>query len=88
MSFDLILRRDHVATASEVFNAYIGIDKGGRLALAEVMAAGSGTLEIDAADSLVTPRSIDSNCHIDQPMSPSMRMAADFDRRQCMGMMG
>ena len=88
MSFDLILHRDHVATASEVFNAYIGIGKGGRLALAEVMAARSGSLEIDAADSLVTPRSIDSNCHINQPMPLSMRMAADFDLRHCMGMMG
>ena len=83
MSFDLFLRSYHVVTKSEVSNAYIVIGKGQSVALAEEMVAGSGTPEIDAADRLVTPRSIDSHWLIDQLMPPPMRTTADFDKRKC-----
>jgi dihydropyrimidinase len=79
MSFDLIVRRARVATASDVFSADIGISGGRIVALAEALAAGQATQEIDAAGRFVTPGGIDSHCHIDQPMLPPVRMADDFE---------
>ncbi len=79
MSFDFIVRRARVATASVVFTADIGITGGRILALAETLAAGPATQEIDAAGRFVTSGGIDSHCHIDQPMLPPVRMADNFE---------
>lgn len=79
MNFDLIVRRARVATASDIFNADIGIMNGRIVALAEELAAGSDTTEIDAAGRFVTPGGIDSHCHIDQPMPAPVRMADGFE---------
>ena len=35
--------------------------------------------EIDAAGRVVTPGGVDAHCHLDQPMTPPVRMADDFD---------
>ena len=59
MNFDLILRRAHVATAGDVFDADIGITDGRIVALAKSLAAGPNTREIDAAGRFVTPGGID-----------------------------
>ena len=76
-AFDLVLRRARVATASDVFDADIGI-RGGRIAQigADLPA---GAREIDVAGRVVTPGGVDAHCHLDQPMAPPVRMADDFD---------
>ena len=76
-SFDLVLRRARVATASDVFDADIGI-RGGRIAQIGVDLP-AGAKEIDVAGRVVTPGGVDAHCHLDQPMAPPVRMADDFD---------
>ncbi len=76
-AFDLVLRRARVATASDVFDADIGI-RGGRIAqIGDDLPAGAR--EIDVAGRVVTPGGVDAHCHLDQPMAPPVRMADDFD---------
>ena len=79
MTFDVIVRRAKVATASDLFTADIGIRDGRVVALAEARDAAPHTREIDAAGRFVTPGGIDSHCHLDQPMLPPVRMADDFE---------
>jgi dihydropyrimidinase len=75
--FDLVLRGARVATASDCFDADIGI-VGGRIAmLGQGLAA--GRQEIDVAGRVVTPGGVDAHCHLDQPMAPPVRMADNFD---------
>ena len=74
---DLVIRRACVATASDVFNADIGIAGGRIVALAQGLPAASR--ELDAAGRVVTPGGVDAHCHLDQPMAPPARMADDFD---------
>ncbi len=74
--FDLVVRRAHVATASDSFDADIGI-RGGRIVqLGTDLPA--GRREIDAAGRVVTPGGVDAHVHLDQPMAPPVRMADDF----------
>ena len=76
-AFDLVVRNARVATASDTFDADIGI-RGGRIVqLGQGLAAGAR--EIDAAGRVVTPGGVDAHCHLDQPMAPPVRMADDFD---------
>jgi len=75
--FDLVVRRARVATASDVFEADIGIRAGRIVQLGADLPAGAR--EIDAAGRVVTPGGVDSHCHLDQPMAPPLRMADDFD---------
>lgn len=76
MKLDLVVRRARVATASDVFDADIGIADGRIVAMAEALPA--APQEIDAAGRFVTPGGIDAHCHLDQPMLPPVRMADDF----------
>src|SRR5688572_15903828 len=76
-SFDLVLRRARIATASDVFDADIGI-RGGRIAQIGADLP-RGAKEIDVAGRVVTPGGVDAHCHLDQPMTPPVRMADDFD---------
>jgi dihydropyrimidinase len=76
-SFDLVLRRARVATASDVFDADIGV-RGGRIAQIGVDLP-AGAKEIDVGGRVVTPGGVDAHCHLDQPMAPPVRMADDFD---------
>ena len=76
-TFDLVIRNARVATASDTFEADIGI-VGGRIAQLG-QALGAGAREIDAAGRVVTPGGVDAHCHLDQPMEPPLRMADDFD---------
>jgi dihydropyrimidinase len=75
--YDLVIRRARVATASDTFDADIGIRDGVVVALGTGLAPGAR--EIDAAHRVVTPGGVDGHCHLDQPMAPPVRMADDFD---------
>jgi len=76
-ALDLVIRNASVATASDSFNAEIGIADG-RIALIGLKLP-SAKREIDAVGRVVTPGGVDSHVHLDQPMAPPVRMADDFD---------
>ena len=76
-AFDLVLRNARVATASDSFDADIGIT-GGRIVQLG-LGLPQGAREIDAAGRVVTPGGVDAHCHLDQPMPAPVRMADDFD---------
>ena len=76
-AFDLVVRHARVATASDVFDADIGIVDGRITMLGSGLAA--GRQEIDAAGRVVTPGGVDPHCHLDQPMDPPVRMADGFE---------
>ncbi|MDM0066224.1 dihydropyrimidinase [Variovorax sp. J31P207] len=75
--FDLVVRNARVATASDTFDADIGI-VGGRIVQLG-LGLPPGRREIDAAGAFVTPGGVDAHCHLDQPMEAPVRMADDFD---------
>ncbi len=74
---DLVVRRARVATASDVFEADIGV-RGGRIVQLGTHLP-EGLRNIDAAGRVVTPGGVDAHCHLDQPMAPPVRMADDFE---------
>jgi dihydropyrimidinase len=74
---DLVVRNARVATASDTFDADIGIRAGRIVQLGVGLPA--GRREIDATGRFVTPGGVDAHCHLDQPMAPPLRMADDFD---------
>jgi len=74
MDFDLIIRGGAVATASDTFNADIGIRDGKITALAERL--GDAPDVIDATGKLVLPGGIEAHCHIAQESSMGL-MSAD-----------
>jgi dihydropyrimidinase len=74
--FDLVIRGGRIATASETFDADIGVG-GGRVA-ALGAGLGRGAQEIDAAGRWVLPGGIDSHCHIAQLSSSGVMTADDF----------
>jgi len=76
-AFDLVVRNARVATASDTFDADIGITDGRIVQLG--MGLPAGRREIDAAGAFVTPGGVDAHCHLDQPMEAPVRMADDFD---------
>ena len=71
------MRNARVATASDTFDADIGIVDGRITQLGASLAA--GRQEIDAAGRVVTPGGVDAHCHLDQPMEAPVRMADGFD---------
>jgi dihydropyrimidinase len=75
--FDLVVRNAAVATASDTFTADIGVRDGRIVQLGVDL--GAGIREIDAAGRVVTPGGVDAHCHLDQPMTPPIRMADDFE---------
>ena len=64
--FDLVIRHARVATASDSYDADIGICDGRIVQLGVKL--GPGSREIDAAGRVVTPGGVDAHCHLDQPM--------------------
>jgi len=76
-AFDLVVRNARVATASDVFQADIGVRDGRIAQLGRNLP--QGAQDIDAAGRTVTPGGVDAHCHLDQPMAPPLRMADDFD---------
>ncbi len=75
--FDVVVRNAHVATASDRYRADIGIKNGRIVQIGASLPPGGR--EIDAAGRTVTPGGVDAHCHLDQPMTPPVRMADDFD---------
>ena len=75
-NFDLVVRGGTVATASEVFQADVGVS-GERIA-ALGPSLGPGRREIDARGKLVLPGGVDSHCHIEQLSSMGIMCADDF----------
>ena len=76
-AFDLVVRNARVATASDCFAADIGIKQGRIVQIGAFLP--KGVRDIDAAGRVVTPGGVDAHCHLDQPMTPPLRMADDFD---------
>jgi dihydropyrimidinase len=74
--FDTVIRHGTVATASDTFEADVGISEGKILAIARNLPAGKKT--IDARGKLVLPGGVDGHCHLDQPTSDSSVCADDF----------
>lgn len=76
-AFDLIIRSGTIATASDSYEADIGIRDGRIVAIGEAL---SGAEEVvDARGKLVLPGGIDSHVHISQPSGPGIVMADDFE---------
>ena len=76
MGFDLVIREADVATASDRFQADIGISAGRIAAIGQGLT--KGRQEFDAGGRLVTPGGVDAHCHLDQPTGDGSRMADDF----------
>ena len=74
--FDLVIRNGRIATASDEFDADIGIRDGVIVELGR--SVGPGAREIDANGKLVLPGGVDSHCHIEQRASTGMMCADDF----------
>jgi dihydropyrimidinase len=75
-SFDLVIRGGKVATATDTFDADIGVSDGRIAALGSGLAAGKK--EIDARGKLVLPGGIDSHVHVAQLSSAGVETADDF----------
>jgi dihydropyrimidinase len=73
---NVVIRNARVATASDTFDADIGIAHGKVVALARRLA--NAEHEIDARGRLVTPGGVDGHCHLDQPMPAPIKMGDDF----------
>jgi dihydropyrimidinase len=76
MRFDTIIAGGMIATASDTFEADVGM-KDGRIA-AVGRDLGDAGETIDARGHLVLPGGIDSHVHISQPSGPGIVMADDF----------
>ena len=76
-AFDLVVRNARAATASDTFDADIGIVGGRIVQLGLDLPAGAR--DIDAQGAFVTPGGVDGHCHLDQPMEAPVRMADDFE---------
>ncbi len=76
MDFDLIIQGGTVATASDTFDADIGIRDGRIVALAERLEGAADT--IDATGKLVLPGGIEAHCHIAQESGMGLMTADDY----------
>ena len=76
-SYDLVIRGGRVATASDVFEADVGIVGETVSAIARGLSAGKR--EIDARGKLVLPGGIDSHCHIEQLSAAGIMNADTFE---------
>ncbi len=77
MQLDTIIKGGTIVTATDRFEADIGI-AGGRIAVLAGKLEGAPEI-IDAAGLLVMPGGIDSHVHLDQPGSPGIVMADNFE---------
>jgi len=75
-AFDAVIRHGTVATASETYEADVGIKEGRIVSIGESLTDADEV--IDATGMLVLPGGIDSHVHISQPSGPGIVMADDF----------
>ena len=76
MSHDLVIRGGTVATATDTFEADIGIRDGRIVTLADRIDGASD--EIDATGKLVLPGGIEAHCHIEQESGMGLLAADDY----------
>ena len=74
--FDCVIRHGTVVTASDTFDADVGISGGKIQAIGANLPAGKKT--IDATGRLVFPGGVDGHCHLDQPTGDGSVCADDF----------
>jgi dihydropyrimidinase len=74
--FELTVRNGRVSTASDTFDADLGIEGGRIVAIAEKLPP--GLRDIDAAGRWVLPGGVDSHTHIEQKSSMGVMCADDF----------
>ncbi len=74
--YDLVIQNGRIATASDIFEADVGIRDGVIVALGSDL--GNASEIIDASGKLVLPGGIDAHCHFDQPTGDASEMADDF----------
>lgn len=74
--FDLTIRNGRISTASETYQADIGIRDGRIASIAAGLAPGRE--DIDAAGQWVLPGGIDSHCHVEQLSGMGLMCADDF----------
>lgn len=77
MDFDCVIRGGHVGTATDDYDADIGISEGKIAAIGARL--GKGKTEIDARDRLVLPGGVDSHCHIEQLSAAGIMNADTFE---------
>jgi dihydropyrimidinase len=75
-TFDTVIHGGRVATASDVFDADIGIKDGKIAAIAEKLSGGER--RIDASGKLVLPGGIEAHAHIAQESSTGLMTADDY----------
>lgn len=76
IEFDTVIRHGTVVTASDTFEADIGIAEGQIQAIGRNLPEGRKT--IDARGRLLIPGGVDGHCHIDQPTGDGSVCADDF----------
>ncbi|PHR88326.1 MAG: dihydropyrimidinase [Blastopirellula sp.] len=74
--YDLIIKGGTIATASDTFDADIGIRDGTIVTLGKDL--GKAKRVIDADGQLILPGGIDAHCHIEQESSTKIMTADDF----------
>ena len=75
-AFDLTVRNGTIATASDTFQADLGVKDGRIAAIGTGLAAGAR--DLDARGQLVLPGGVDSHCHVEQLSSAGVMCADDF----------
>jgi len=75
--FDLTIRNGRISTASDTFEADIGIHQGRIVALGRDLPPGQQ--DIDAQGKWVLPGGIDSHCHVDEQSPFGMAVVDDFE---------
>lgn len=83
---DLVIKGGRVATATDVFEADIGITGETVVAIAKELP--TGRLEIDARGKIVTPGGVDSHCHIEQLAASGLMNADTFETATVAAAMG
>ena len=76
MNFDLTIRNGRISTASETFEADIGVRDGVIAAVGKGLPA--GRQDIDATGRWVLPGGVDSHCHVEQLSGMGVMCADDF----------
>ena len=76
-AYDTVIRHGTIATASDTYQADVGIADGRIVAIGEALTDADEL--VDASGLLVLPGGIDSHVHISQPSGPGIVMADDFE---------
>lgn len=75
--FDLTIRNGRISTASDTFEADIGVMRGQVVAIGKNLPP--GRKDIDALGQCVLPGGIDSHCHVDEQSPFGMAVVDDFE---------